>query len=171
MPPASASTRRWLRPDRPGCASNVSRSAPTRFSGRSSSRYGLPRTLVVPEVGWTSPRMTRIVVDLPAPFGPRNPVTLPAWTVNDRSCTATVEPYRFVRPATSITSRENLDVDRPVSGPVELAEEDPLPRPEREGPVVVQGDDDARPHQRRSHVRRGILLARLEVLPRPPVVD
>ena len=33
MPPASARTRRWLRPERPGCASNVSRSAPTRFSG------------------------------------------------------------------------------------------------------------------------------------------
>ncbi len=34
----------------------------------------------------------RIVVDLPAPFGPTNPVTFPGWTVNVRSSTATVAP-------------------------------------------------------------------------------
>ena len=33
---------------------------------------------------------------------PRKPVTPPGWTVNDRSSTATVEPYRFVRPIASI---------------------------------------------------------------------
>ena len=35
---------------------------------------------------------TRIVVDFPAPFGPRKPVTLPGSTVNDRSSTASREP-------------------------------------------------------------------------------
>ena len=43
-----------------------------------------------------------MVVDLPAPFGPRKPVTRPGWTVNDRSSTATVFPYRLLRPTASI---------------------------------------------------------------------
>ena len=47
--------------------------------------------------------MHRMVVDLPDPFGPRKPVTLPGCTVNERSSTATVRPNRFVSPWTSIT--------------------------------------------------------------------
>ena len=62
-----------------------------------------PRTAVLPAVGRTSPRIARIVVDFPAPFGPRKPVTVPGETVNERSSTARVEPYRLVRPSTSIT--------------------------------------------------------------------
>ena len=34
----------------------------------------------------------RIVVDLPAPLGPRKPVTLPDFTVKETSSTATVLP-------------------------------------------------------------------------------
>jgi hypothetical protein len=52
----------------------------------------MPRTAVRPDVGRTRPRIERIVVDLPAPFGPRKPVTVPGATVNDRSATATVDP-------------------------------------------------------------------------------
>ena len=40
----------------------------------------------------------RIVVDFPAPLGPTNPVTWPGRTVNVRSSTATVAPYRLRRP-------------------------------------------------------------------------
>jgi hypothetical protein len=36
--------------------------------------------------------MIRIVVDLPAPLGPTNPVTRPAGTLNDSPSTATVSP-------------------------------------------------------------------------------
>src|SRR5688500_2328977 len=43
-----------------------------------------------------------MVVDLPEPFGPRKPVTCPARTVKLRPSTATVLPYRLVRPCTSI---------------------------------------------------------------------
>jgi hypothetical protein len=43
-------------------------------------------------VGRASPRITRMVVDLPAPLGPTNPVTCPGVTVNDRPSTATVGP-------------------------------------------------------------------------------
>jgi hypothetical protein len=34
----------------------------------------------------------RMVVDLPAPFGPRNPVTVPGAIVKLRECTAVVSP-------------------------------------------------------------------------------
>src|SRR5215831_14062854 len=43
-----------------------------------------------------------MVVDFPAPFGPRNPVTWPGGTRKDRSSTATVPPYRLDRPVASI---------------------------------------------------------------------
>ena len=36
--------------------------------------------------------MSRIVVDLPDPFGPRKPVTMPGLTVKVRSLTAVVSP-------------------------------------------------------------------------------
>ena len=38
-----------------------------------------------------------MVVDFPAPFGPRKPVTCPGCTSKESPSTATVEPYRFVR--------------------------------------------------------------------------
>src|SRR5438128_11776247 len=47
---------------------------------------------------------------------------------------------------------------------VELAEEDALPRPEREA-SVLQRDEHLRPHQRRADVRRRVLLGLLDVLP------
>ena len=39
----------------------------------------------------------RIVVDLPAPFGPTKPVMRPAASSNDRSSTTVRRPYDFVR--------------------------------------------------------------------------
>ena len=44
---------------------------------RPQRRYGRPPTSAVPASGASRPRITRIVVDLPAPFGPTNPVTWP----------------------------------------------------------------------------------------------
>ena len=37
-----------------------------------------------------------MVVDLPDPFGPRNPVTRPGSTTNERSSTTVRLPYRLV---------------------------------------------------------------------------
>src|SRR5207249_7916951 len=48
--------------------------------------------------------MTRIVVVFPAPFGPRKPRTSPLRTSKLTSDTASVGPYRFVKPSTSIMS-------------------------------------------------------------------
>ena len=45
-----------------------------------------------PNPARSRPRIRRIVVDLPAPFGPRNPVTTPGLTVKLRSRTAVVLP-------------------------------------------------------------------------------
>src|SRR5258708_19963021 len=45
-----------------------------------------------------------MLVVLPAPFGPRKPVIFPGSTLNDRSSTASVSPYRLVRPLASIMS-------------------------------------------------------------------
>lgn len=56
------------------------------------SAKGRPFTVIVPLVGASRPRIIRIVVDLAAPFGPRNPVTTPGCTVNDKSSTVTLWP-------------------------------------------------------------------------------
>ncbi len=46
--------------------------------------------------------MTRIVVDFPAPLGPRKPVTRPGRAVNVTSSTAVKPPYVLVRESTVI---------------------------------------------------------------------
>src|SRR6266545_5277632 len=97
-PPACASHSRWSQARRPGCSAVASSSAPTSRSGLRSLVYGLPPTRALPASAASSPRIRRMVVDLPAPLGPTNPVTRPGGTVNERSSTATVRPNRLVRP-------------------------------------------------------------------------
>ncbi len=65
----------------------------------------MPFTVTVPLLGRSRPRISRMVVVLPAPFGPRNPVILPGSTVNDRSSTAIVSPYRLLRLRASIITQ------------------------------------------------------------------
>jgi hypothetical protein len=60
--------------------------------GLGRSTYLRPATVAVPDVGWVSPTMIRMVVDFPAPFGPRNPVTRPGWAVKLTSSTAVKSP-------------------------------------------------------------------------------
>jgi hypothetical protein len=55
-----------------------------------------------PVLGWSSPAIIRMVVDLPEPFGPRNPVTIPGWTTKFNPSTASLVPYRLLRFSTSI---------------------------------------------------------------------
>ena len=50
-------------------------------AGCARSAYACPSKVARPRVGRTSPRSMRIVVDFPAPLGPRNPVTAPGRTV------------------------------------------------------------------------------------------
>ena len=53
---------------------------------------------MLPASGWMSPVSRRMVVVLPAPFGPRNPYTTPLGTDRSSPARATCEPYRFWRP-------------------------------------------------------------------------
>src|SRR5580692_2803157 len=81
----------------------ASRRAPTSRRGTGRLPYVRPLTVADPASGASRPMIIRIVVDLPDPFGPRNPVTCPGFTSKDRSSTATLSLYRFVTPMTSIT--------------------------------------------------------------------
>lgn len=54
----------------------------------------------------------RNVVDLPAPLGPRKPVTTPGRTVNDKPSTAVTRPYRLTREwACNNTGFEECTID------------------------------------------------------------
>jgi len=108
MPWVAARARRWLYADREVCTARASRSAPTTFSGIGCAAYGRPSTVTVPDDGASRPRISRMVVDLPAPFGPRKPVTMPGRTENVRSWTATFSPYFLVNPSASIMSRPSF---------------------------------------------------------------
>ncbi|MNC90861.1 hypothetical protein D3C83_70140 [compost metagenome] len=55
-----------------------------------------------PAVGGMKPVTMRMVVDLPAPFGPRKPSTSPRSTVNETSFTASFAPKAFTRFSTLI---------------------------------------------------------------------
>ncbi len=57
------------------------------------SRYARPLIVTCPEVGVSRPTIIRMVVDLPAPFGPRNPVTRPSGTTKVSPSTASLVPY------------------------------------------------------------------------------
>src|SRR2546430_7778270 len=58
--------------------------------------------VAVPPVGLTRLSSIRSVVVLPAPLGPRKPVTRPGSTVNDRWSTALTRRYCLVSPETTI---------------------------------------------------------------------
>lgn len=102
IPLLRANHRRCSRTLRLGCRSPASNSAPTCVNGRSSDAYARPPTVAVPPVGRSIPRIRRIVVDFPAPFGPRNPVTRPGATENDNPSTAVPPRYRLRKSLTSI---------------------------------------------------------------------
>ncbi len=55
-----------------------------------------------PRVGGRKQVRTRMVVVFPAPFGPRKPTIWPFSTSKEMLSTATVRPYRLVRPSTLI---------------------------------------------------------------------
>src|SRR3954468_11486819 len=71
---------------------------------RTSSRLrttSKPATRAVPPVGRSRVQRILIVVDLPAPFGPRNPNSSPARTERSMPRTASTSSYLFTRPLAS----------------------------------------------------------------------
>src|SRR5690349_2202699 len=91
-----AATVRISRPVRPACWAEASRRTPTSRPGLGRSTKRLPSMVADPLVGGVSPTITRIVVDFPAPLGPRKPVTRPGRAVKETSSTATWSPYFLV---------------------------------------------------------------------------
>ena len=81
----------WRRAARRPCAAAA--------AGRGSACH---RSVTLPPVGVSRPRIIRMVVDLPAPFGPRKPVTSPGSTSNDSWFTAMVLPNFLVSSTASI---------------------------------------------------------------------
>ena len=65
--------RRWFRADRLGCACRASSSAPTTRSGSVNRRYVWPSMVAVPEVGWSSPRISPHRGGLARPVRPEKP--------------------------------------------------------------------------------------------------
>src|ERR1700679_3723127 len=84
--------------------------------------------------------MQRIVVVLPAPFGPRKPVTLPGSMPNVRLSTAILSPYRFVRPRTSIMGNQSSHLRRSQFWPATEPRRVP---PGDDYPILPQGDPAA----------------------------
>src|SRR4051795_9353085 len=118
---------RISRPVRPACWADASNSTPTSRPGLGRSAYRSPLMVAEPDVGAVRPTMTRIVVDLPAPFGPRKPVTRPDWAVKETLSTAVKPAYLRVSDSTVImcqpsprrgvrTSASRPDLPRPLGG-------------------------------------------------------
>ena len=70
---------------------------PTARPGLGRSANTRPAMVALPEVGAVRPTIIRIEVDLPAPFGPRKPVTRPSRATKLMSSTAVLVPYFLVR--------------------------------------------------------------------------
>src|SRR6188472_4486232 len=76
-----------------------------------ASRHGSPpSSRTEPASARSRPSSTRIVVDLPAPFGPRKPVMLPGATVKSSPSNAWVRPKDLTRPWISTAGAEVLPV-------------------------------------------------------------
>ena len=109
----SATRRRFSSPRKPRTAAAKSRKARvviSEYSGAPSGRYPIrrfaatglaamssPPTAMVPESAERKPVRTFIVVDLPAPLGPRNPRTSPRATEKLTPSTALIGPKCLTR--------------------------------------------------------------------------
>ena len=101
----------------------VERELAGEVSDASMDRHGVghgvdPEDLCCTRVGWESPVRRRIVVVLPAPFGPRNPKISPSATMNSRPSTPRSFPNVLVRfSALTTTVMKRLLSPTPVSPP------------------------------------------------------
>src|SRR5262245_23573586 len=113
-----------------------------------------PLTATRPEVGLSRPAMMRMVVVLPAPFGPRKPWIWPGPTARLTPSTARKAPYSFTRSRTSITADLALR-PRPAAARAGL----PVGQDERWRPCVLAGaaDEDRQGARPQLHVEHGDL--------------
>ena len=64
-----------------------------------ASTTGLPASSIVPASGFTTPAITLMSVDLPAPFSPRTAWMRPRAHSRRASASARTPPYRFEMPS------------------------------------------------------------------------
>src|SRR5687767_9560259 len=69
----------------------------SRFTASGDSATSCPPTVTLPALGGMKPVTMRMVVDLPAPLGPRKPSTSPRSTVKETSSTARLAPKVLTR--------------------------------------------------------------------------
>src|ERR1041385_746440 len=74
------------------------------FAASGADCTSWPQTRTVPEVGARKPVIIFMVVDLPAPLGPRKPSTSPRLTENETLSTARIGPNLLVRLRIAIIS-------------------------------------------------------------------
>src|ERR1700745_3262234 len=79
------------------------------------STMSKPPTVTVPLVGGINPVIMRMLVDLPAPLGPRNPSTSPRSTENEIPLTAYFVPKAFAKLSTLIIQLSSIDFANDVS--------------------------------------------------------
>src|SRR5258706_254668 len=85
-----------------------------RFTSIGFSCTSSPHTETLPALGGMKPVIMRMVVDLPAPLGPRNPNTSPLPTSKETPSTARFGPKDLLRFSTLITL--TLRIHRPAPG-------------------------------------------------------
>src|SRR5713101_1387585 len=84
-----------------------------RFTSIGFSCTASPHTVTLPALGGMKPVIMRMVVDLPAPLGPRNPSTSPLPTSKETPSTARFGPKDLLRFSTLITAPlQNTYTDR-----------------------------------------------------------
>src|SRR6266550_2604203 len=74
----------------------------SRRAGMGCSTISKPPTVTLPSVGGIKPVIMRMVVDLPAPLGPRKPSTSPRSTENETPSTARLGPNVLTKFSTFI---------------------------------------------------------------------
>jgi hypothetical protein len=84
----------------------------TRRAAMGSAAMSMPAMVTDPESGRSSVASTRMVVVLPAPFGPSSPVTSPEGAVKVTSSRIRVPPRVLPSPVTTIIPSLSAGGDR-----------------------------------------------------------
>src|SRR5579862_4350613 len=114
---ATARASPYMRPTNSRNSAPVRRSKSSDSSGTRPMRFlissscparGIPSSSMEPEVGGIRPVSMRIVVDFPAPLGPRKPKKQPRGTTRSTPSTAALSPYSLRRSRTAIAGESGM---------------------------------------------------------------
>src|SRR5918999_4479783 len=109
----------------------------SRFACNGDSTTSWPPTLTLPSLGGMKPVIMRMVVDLPAPLGPRKPSTSPRSTVNETPSTARLVPKDFTRLSILIIAARSGAEAEEFKGADYRAKRQPGRRARTQGPVFA----------------------------------